>query len=172
MAGKEVSFIYKIVFLGDSGVGKTSLVQRYVYDSMEPDLGRTIGAVLHVKMVEYEGLLHKLVIWDIGGQESFAQLREQFCANSSGAFFVFDRTRPETLMHIDEWLNALKASTKSAVVLAIENKIDLESCITDDQVRTLIETRGLTLIPTSAVENTNVDKAFLAMVKSIRAQKV
>jgi small GTP-binding protein len=170
MAGLEPDFVYKLVFLGDSGVGKTSLVQRYVYDSMEPDVGRTIGAVLHVKMIEHEGAVHKLVIWDLGGGESFTHVREQYCANSAGAFFVFDRTRPETLMHIDEWLNALKVSPNDAVVVALENKIDLESTITDDQIKALVEARGLKLVKTSALDNTNVDQAFLEMLKTIKAK--
>ena len=171
MTGLDPDFVYKIVFLGDTGVGKTSLVQRYVYDSLEPDLGRTIGAVLHVKNVEHKSALHKLVIWDLGGQESFSQLREQYCANSTGAFFVFDRTRPDTLANIDNWLNALKAGSKDAVVVAIENKIDLDSAITDDQVKALIEARGLSLVPTSATENENVDTAFEEMVKLIRTMR-
>lgn len=57
-------FIHKLVFLGDSSVGKTSLVQRYVYNSLDPNVGRTIGAMLHVKMEQYEDALHKLVILD------------------------------------------------------------------------------------------------------------
>lgn len=171
MSGVDPDFVYKIVFLGDTGVGKTSLVQRYVYDSLEPDLGRTIGAVLHVKNVDHEEAVHKLVIWDIGGQESFSQLREQYCANSTGAFFVFDRTRPETLMHIDDWLGALRAGSMDAEVVAIENKIDLESCITDEQVEVLLEARGLRLVPTSAIENRNVDKAFEEIVRQIRSAR-
>jgi small GTP-binding protein len=170
MPGTVPDFVYKIVFLGDTGVGKTSLIQRFVYDSLEPDLGRTLGAVLHVKNVEFDGLLHKLVVWDLGGQESFAQLREQYCANSTGAFFVFDRTRPETLMHIDDWLGALQTGSRDAVVVAVENKIDLHSCITDDQVKGLIEARGLRLVPTSALQNQNVDEAFEKIVREIRSR--
>ncbi|MFW9809906.1 MAG: Rab family GTPase, partial [Candidatus Thorarchaeota archaeon] len=107
MSGDQPDFVYKLVFLGDSEVGKTSLVQRYVYDSFSPEIGRTIGAMLHVKTVDVDDSKHKLVIWDLGGQDSFSELREQYCANASGAFFIFDRTRIETLQHIDDWLNAL-----------------------------------------------------------------
>ena len=171
MKERDPDFIHKIVFLGDSGVGKTSLVQRYVYDSLSPDFGRTIGAILHVKMLELNGELHKLVLWDIGGQEGFAQLREQFCSNASGCFFVFDRTRPETLEHIDQWLQALRHSADSAVVIAVENKIDLDSVITPEQIKGMIQSRNLNHIQTSATENMNVDTAFRELVLKIRKDR-
>lgn len=89
LSDREPDYVHKLVFLGDSGVGKTSLVERFVYDSLATDMGRTIGAILHVKRVEHNDTIHKLVIWDLGGQKSFAELREQYCSNASGAFFVF-----------------------------------------------------------------------------------
>lgn len=171
MNERNPDFIHKIVFLGDSSVGKTSLVQRYVYDSLSPDIGRTIGAVLHVKTIELDGELHKQVIWDIGGQESFSQLREQYCANASGAFYIFDRTRPETLQHIDQWLNALYNSAGKVVVVAVENKIDLDSVITPQQIKGMLDARKLVHIQTSATENLNVDEAFRELIIRIRKSR-
>ncbi|MBE0526350.1 GTP-binding protein [Candidatus Thorarchaeota archaeon] len=171
MTENNTDFIHKIVLLGDSLVGKTSLVQRYVYDSLSPDVGRTIGAVLHVKKIELDGDFHKLVIWDLGGQESFAQLREQFSANASGAFFIFDRTRLETLQHIDSWLNALYTSAGKIPVIAVENKIDLESMITSNQIKGMLDARGLMHLQTSAVENTNVNSAYIKLVQVIMSER-
>lgn len=168
MSGDQPDFVYKLVFLGDSEVGKTSLVQRYVYDSFSPEIGRTIGAMLHVKTVDVDDSKHKLVIWDLGGQDSFSELREQYCANASGAFFIFDRTRIETLQHIDDWLNALYNAAGDVAVIAVENKIDLDSVISDDQIRGVLEARSLKHIRTSATENTNVNKAFEELVREIR----
>ncbi|MHA1951072.1 MAG: Rab family GTPase [Candidatus Thorarchaeota archaeon] len=171
MSGEEADFVHKLVFLGDTGVGKTSLVQRYVYDSFAPVIGRTIGAMLHVKMVEVEGAKHKLVVWDLGGQVAFSALREQYCSHSSGAFFVFDRTRLETLQNIDEWLNSLYAAAGKIPVVAVENKIDLKSVITDDQIKGVLEVHSLKLIQTSALENQNVNVAFEELVNEIRVPK-
>jgi small GTP-binding protein len=172
VTGVNPDFVHKLVFLGDSGVGKTSLVQRYVYDSLAPDIGRTIGAMLHVKSVEFDDAKHKLVIWDLGGQVAFSALREQYCAQASGAFFVFDRTRVETLQHIDDWLNSLYAAAGKVAVVAVENKIDLESVISDEQIRGVLESRSLKWIQTSAMENKNVNAAFEELVKEIRSPKV
>ena len=171
MTHSDPDFVHKLVFLGDSSVGKTSLVQRYVYDSLAPDIGRTIGAMLHVKSVDFEGAKHKLVIWDLGGQVAFAALREQYCSHASGAFFVFDRTRVETLEHIDDWLNSLYTAAGQIPVVAVENKIDLESVISDEQIKGVLEARGLKLIQTSALEDKNVNIAFEELVKEIRAPK-
>ena len=102
---------------------------------------------------------------------AFAALREQYCSNASGAFFVFDRTRIETLEHIDDWLNSLYAAAGNIPVVAVENKIDLESVISDEQIKGVVEARGLKWIRTSALENQNVDTAFEELVKEIRAPK-
>jgi small GTP-binding protein len=166
---RSPDFVHKIVFLGDTQVGKTSLIQRYVYDTLSPEMTRTIGAVLHVKILEMDGEFHKQVIWDLGGEESFAQLREQYCASANGAFFIFDRTNLKSLEHIDDWLNALYSSAGKVAVVAVENKIDLESVITDEQIRGMLEARGLQHIQTSALQNTNVNVAFDELIKKIRA---
>lgn len=171
MTENDPDFVHKIVLIGDSGVGKTSLVQRYVYDSLSPDVGRTIGAVLHVKKIELDGLVHKQVVWDLGGQESFAELREQYCANASAALFIFDRTRLETFQHIDDWLSALYSSAGKIPVIAIENKIDLETVITSEQIKGMLEARELVHLQTSAVENTNVNDAFRELVLKIMFER-
>ncbi len=167
MAYKDPDFVHKLVFLGNSGVGKTSLVERYVYDSFNPNTVHTIGAILHVKYVEIEELTHKLIIWDLGGQESFAQLREQYCSNAAGAFFVFDRTRPETFHSLGAWLDALYAGNKDAHAIVVENKIDLESKIDENEIHSELAKRVLRFIQTSATENTNVDTAFTELVREI-----
>jgi small GTP-binding protein len=171
MGGEDPDFVHKLVFLGDTEVGKTTLVQRYVYDSFSPEIGRTIGAMLHVKTVKVKREKHKLVIWDLGGQESFAELREQYCSHASGAFFVFDRTRIDTLLHIDDWLNALYTAAGEVAVIVIENKIDLKSAISEEQIQSVVEARSLKLIQTSATENKNVNAAFEELVKEIPEPK-
>ncbi|MBN2230209.1 MAG: GTP-binding protein [Candidatus Thorarchaeota archaeon] len=167
MVNREPDFVHKLVFLGESGVGKTSLVERFVYDSLSTDMSRTIGAVLHVKKVEFRDSLHKLVIWDLGGQESFSELREQYCANASGAFFVFDRTRPETFEKLDQWLVALRNAAGNVPVVVCENKIDLQPAIMSDHIHAEIAKRVLKYIQTSATENIHVEMAFLELVRSI-----
>jgi small GTP-binding protein len=84
----NISYLFKLVFLGEGAVGKTSLVGRYVYDSFEGDYLATIGTDIHVKTVQVDETMVKLVVWDIAGQDDFAQLRKAYYQNASGAFFI------------------------------------------------------------------------------------
>ncbi|TFG28976.1 GTP-binding protein [Candidatus Thorarchaeota archaeon] len=166
----NASYLFKIVFLGEGAVGKTSLVGRFVYDSFEGDYLATIGTDIHLKMVQVEDTLVKLVIWDIAGQDNFAQLRRAYYMNASGAFFVFDTTRSETITRIDEWINALRAVTGDIPLVLLENKVDLESAISKNAKDEVISKHNVKLIPTSAKEDTNVEEAFKEMTAKILAK--
>jgi small GTP-binding protein len=164
---EAVDYLFKIVFLGEGAVGKTSLVGRYVYDSFEGDYLATIGTDIHVKMVNVSDTVVKLVIWDIAGQDNFAQLRRAYYMNASAAFFVFDTTRPETIERVDEWLNALFTVTGKIPLVLLENKVDLESAIPEEVKEAVKQKHGVPIIPTSAKEDTNVEEAFRQMTRDI-----
>ncbi len=162
-----VAYLFKLVFLGEGGVGKTSLVGRYVYDSFEGDYLATIGAAMHTKPIRIDDTLCKLVIWDIAGQDDFAQLRKAYYQNASGAFFVFDTNRPETLERVEEWIDALYAVTGEIPLVCLENKVDLESKIDKKTLKKLEKKHGFKTIQTSAKEDTNVEEAFMEMTREI-----
>ncbi|NWF97050.1 MAG: GTP-binding protein [Candidatus Thorarchaeota archaeon] len=164
---QSVDFLYKLVFLGEGAVGKTSLVGRYVYDSFEGEYLATIGTDIHVKTLEVDGLRVKLVVWDIAGQSDFAQLRKAYYQNASGAFFVFDTTRPETLDRIDDWIEALFAVTGRIPLVIIENKVDLESRLRPGQAEQAASKYHVKVIKTSAKDDTNVETAFREMTVEI-----
>lgn len=161
------SYLFKIVFLGEGAVGKTSLVGRFVYDSFEGDYLATIGTDIHLKMVQVDDVLVKLVIWDIAGQDNFAQLRKAYYMNASGAFLVFDTSRAETLERVDEWVDALYKVTGEIPLIICENKTDLESVITQEVKDKVIKKHNVKMIKTSAKEDTNVEEAFLEMTEII-----
>ncbi len=148
-------------------MGKTSLVGRYVYDSFEGDYLATIGTDIHVKTMDVDDTRVKLVVWDIAGQNDFAQLRKAYYQNATGAFFVFDTTRPETLERIDEWIQALYSVTDKIPLVLIENKIDLESKMPDGLAESVAERHDLTLVRTSAKEDENVERAFEKMTREM-----
>lgn len=170
----NVAYLFKLVFLGEGAVGKTSLVGRYVYDSFEGDYLATIGTDIHVKTIELlaqseddEDTLVKLVVWDIAGQDDFAQLRKAYYQNASGAFFVYDCTRPETLARIDEWIDALFGVTGRIPLVMIENKVDLDCQMAKGQAEEIAKKHDVVLIRTSAKDDTNVEEAFYQMTREI-----
>ncbi len=163
----NASYLFKIVFLGEGAVGKTSLVGRFVYDSFEGDYLATIGTDIHLKMVQVEDTTVKLVIWDIAGQDNFAQLRRAYYMNASGAFFVFDTTRPDTIKRIDDWINALQTVAGEIPLMLLENKVDLESTIPQEVKDEIISKYNVKMIPTSAKEDMNVEEAFKEMTAKI-----
>lgn len=166
-------YLFKIVFLGEGAVGKTSLVGRYVYDSFEGDYLATIGTDIHVKKVHVDNTSVKLVVWDIAGQDDFAQLRKAYYQNATGAFFVFDTTRPETIGRTDEWMSALNGVTGDIPLVLLENKVDLESNIDPAVVKKVAKKHKLIHVQTSAKEDTNVEEAFTEVTRQIlkRARK-
>ena len=134
----------------------------------EGDYGEAIGTDLRVKMMQIEDdVLVKLVVWDISGQDDFAQLRRAYYQNTSGAFFVFDTTRPETIERVDEWIDALFSVTGPIPLVLLENKIDLETAISKKNIKALVDKYKVDLIRTSAKEDTNVEEAFTKMIKEI-----
>ncbi|MHA1928587.1 MAG: Rab family GTPase [Candidatus Thorarchaeota archaeon] len=159
-----------MVFLGEGGVGKTSLVGRYVYDSFEGDYLATIGAAMHTKPVKIDDTLCKLVVWDIAGQDDFAQLRKAYYQNASGAFFVFDTTRPDTIERIEDWIEALYDSTGKIPLVLLENKVDLDSKMDQKKIKALSKKHGFKVIQTSAKEDKNVEEAFTEMTQEILAK--
>jgi small GTP-binding protein len=163
----NAAYLFKIVFLGEGAVGKTSLVGRFVYNSFEGDYLATIGTDIHLKMVQVDDTAVKLVIWDIAGQDNFAQLRRAYYQNASGAFFVFDTSRPETIARIDEWLKALNTVTGDIPLVILENKVDLQSAVSQEQKDQIIKKYRIKIIPTSAKEDKNVEDAFQEMTRKI-----
>jgi len=165
---ENIAYLFKLVFLGEGAVGKTSLVGRYVYDSFEGDYLATIGTDIHVKMIQVEDdVLVKLVVWDIAGQDDFAQLRKAYYQNTSGAFFVFDTTRPETIERIDEWIDALFSVTGPIPLVLLENKVDLETAISKKSIKAFVDKYEVDWIRTSAKEDMNVEEAFTKMTIEI-----
>jgi small GTP-binding protein len=118
-------------------------------------------------MVQVDDILVKLVIWDIAGQDGFAQLRKAYYMNASGAFLVFDTSRPETIERLDSWVEALYAVTGEIPLIICENKTDLESKISQAVKDEVAKKHKVKMIKTSAKEDTNVEEAFTEMTKRI-----
>ena len=119
-------------------------------------------------MIQVEDdLLVRLVIWVIADQDEFTHLRRQYYQNASGAFFVFDTTRPDTIERVDELIDALYDVTGPIPLMFLENKVDLETSMSKEKIKKLADKYKADLIQTSAKEDTNVEEAFKKMTKEM-----
>ncbi len=127
----KIDFTFKILMLGSESTGKTSLSERYITGVFNPDIRLTVGVEFYVKTVEVntkEGKkIVKLQIWDLGGEKRFRFLLPTYCLGSSGVFFLYDITRPETLEALESWTQIIKEKNNDIPIYLVGNKIDLES---------------------------------------------
>ncbi|MHA1719989.1 MAG: Rab family GTPase [Promethearchaeota archaeon] len=126
----KIDFTFKILMLGSESTGKTSLSERYITGVFNPDIRLTVGVEFYVKTVEVDtdkGKKNvKLQIWDLGGEKRFRFLLPTYCLGSSGAFFLYDITRPETLEALTSWIQIVREKNNDIPIYLVGNKIDLE----------------------------------------------
>ena len=159
-------FNYKMVVLGDGGVGKTSLIRRFIDKTFKTDYKSTIGVSHLVKKYPLnENVTVTLNLWDLAGQDMFRSVRKMYFQGAEAAAIVYDVSRPETFEHIGTWMKEIEELRKKPnfVSLLIGNKIDLERKVSSEDGSNKAKEFGITFIETSAKEGDNVDKAFGAL---------
>ncbi|NVM35710.1 MAG: GTP-binding protein [Candidatus Lokiarchaeota archaeon] len=161
-----LDYQYKIIIVGDPNVGKTSLILRYTDNAFRRNYVPTLGIHVSEKIFKIENSVIQLVLWDIGGQQKFETMRQQFYRGADAIFIVFDLTRPETLTNVSKWFSdvveQVKDRTEELTGYIIGNKKDLIesrmiSSETADQLASKLE---LGFIETSALLGENVNYAF------------
>ena len=167
-------YVFKIVILGDSAVGKTSLINQFVENAFEEDYKPTLGANIIRKDVLLDDLNTKvrLIVWDLAGQEKYNVVRSLYYQGCVGALLVYDITRMKTFNNIEaKWLDDFKKYVKrEGVYLLIGNKSDLISqrMISNEEGSNLGEIINASkFIETSAKFGENVDNAFKSLVAEI-----
>jgi small GTP-binding protein len=163
-----VRFNKKVCVLGDEGVGKTSLIKRFVYDQFEDSYIRTIGTKISKKDLMLQGRDGKpvqlfLMIWDIVGHKSSKKVPATYYAGVEGILVVFDLTRPETFSDLDYWVNSILVEKNySPVVVILGNKNDLgeRRQVTEEQLKALAGKVNARYFLTSARTGENVEEAF------------
>ena len=162
--------VIKIVLCGEGGVGKTSLATMFTRGVFEEKQRITIGIQHFFKHLEYNGIRVSLNIWDLGGEERFRFLAPIFLRGARGALFVFDVTREETLLKIDDWLRIFLRTIGDIPRVLVGNKIDLEEwrLVPRDLAEKFAKEKGFVkYIETSARLGLNVNEAFEALLEQI-----
>ena len=167
--GKKMEKIFKICFLGDEAVGKTSLIIRHVEKKFEESYKMTIGTDISAKLLEIDGQNIYLLIWDIGGQKKYKILRENYLKGAFGAILVYDCTNENTFNHITDWVDEVKKFCGNIPLILLGNKIDLKDLkdISTEKGSEMAKEINSEFLETSAKTGENVNKAFEIIVEKI-----
>ena len=170
MEEEAVDVMFKVVLVGDSGVGKTNILSKYIKNEFHEDSKSTIGVEFGSKQLKIEGHKIKAQIWDTAGQEKYKAITSAYYKGAKGAFVVYDITRKETFNSVDRWINDLKTSAdKNLTIIMIGNKCDLEDQrqVSADQGEEKGKSYAVAFMETSAFSGENIDKAFGNLINEI-----
>ncbi|CAL0321062.1 unnamed protein product [Lupinus luteus] len=167
---KIEDYLFKIVLVGDSGVGKSNLLARFARDEFYSNSKSTIGVEFQTQKMDINGKEVKAQIWDTAGQERFRAVTSAYYRGAVGALLVYDISRRLTFDSIGRWLNELHThSDMNIVTILVGNKSDLKDAreVTTAEGKGLAEAQGLFFMETSALDSSNVAAAFQTVVKEI-----
>jgi len=163
---QEAQIVLKLLLLGDSSVGKTSILLKYISNKFDESSISTVGVDYMDKIIDYNKFKIKLQIWDTSGEEKFRTITKNFYRNADGLLVVFDLTKKESYDHIRSWINEAKENNDKLKTILIGNKLDLkdERIVTIDVAKQFAEKNNLKYIETSAKDGTNINESFQAII--------
>ena len=160
---QDYDYLFKVLLIGNSSVGKSSLLLRFVDNQWSDLFVPTIGVDFKIRTMEIDNKNVKLQIWDTAGQERFKNITASYYRGAHGIFVVYDISDMESFKNINNWLIEIeKNANKNVYKILVGNKCDLEDkrTVSYQQGKELAETYGMQFIETSAKSNTNVEEAF------------
>ncbi|XP_030061941.1 ras-related protein Rab-43 [Microcaecilia unicolor] len=164
-------FLFKIVLIGDAGVGKTCVVQRFKTGIFVERQGNTIGVDFTMKTLEIQGKRVKLQIWDTAGQERFRTITQSYYRSANGAIIAYDISKRESFQSIPRWIEDVRKYAGSSIVqLLIGNKsdlYDLREVQLEDAQKMAEHYDIMNAIETSAKDSSNVEEAFVKMATEL-----
>ncbi|KMT15379.1 hypothetical protein BVRB_3g060830 [Beta vulgaris subsp. vulgaris] len=167
---QKIDYVFKVVLIGDSAVGKSQLLARFARNEFSVDSKATIGVEFQTKTLVIDKKIVKAQIWDTAGQERYRAVTSAYYRGAVGAMLVYDMTKRQSFDHIARWLDELRGhADKNIVIMLIGNKCDLASlrAVPIEDAKEFAERENLFFMETSALESTNVETAFLTVLTEI-----
>ncbi|XP_070499874.1 uncharacterized protein RabX1 [Chironomus tepperi] len=156
----------KIVVLGSQGVGKTSLVAKYISDIYSKEIGPTIGASFFTCKINLNNVKVKMQLWDTAGQERFKAMAPMYYRNANAALLVFDVTNYTTFAEVKSWILELRKNVQEPMfLLLVGNKIDLEEerKVSREEALVYAQSIGAQFLETSVVQNQGIEQVFMSI---------
>ena len=172
--GDKYDYLFKVVVIGDSGVGKSNLLSRFTRNEFNLESKSTIGVEFATRTVSMEGKTIKAQIWDTAGQERYRAITSAYYRGAVGALLVYDITKEASFENVAKWLAELQENaTADITITMIGNKTDLHGAraVSTEQGRAYAEEQGLAFIEASALNGGNVEAAFVQCLGEIYRKK-
>ena len=163
----------KLLIIGDSAVGKTSMLLKYTDNFFPESHLATIGVEFKTKEIEYNGYKIELQIWDTAGQERFKSITKSFFRNANGIIFVYDITQKNTFKNVKDWIKDSEVNDFGFQRILVGNKIDLQNKrqVSLEDAKEWADKKNMEVIETSAKTGANIDKAVLKLIELILQNK-
>ncbi|KAJ7949133.1 Ras-related protein [Quillaja saponaria] len=167
---QKIDYVFKVVLIGDSAVGKSQLLARFSRNEFTMESKATIGVEFQTKTLVVDDKTVKAQIWDTAGQERYRAVTSAYYRGSVGALLVYDISKRQTFDHVAKWLDELRGhADKNIVIMLVGNKSDLDSlrAVPIEDAKEFAEKENLFFMETSALDNTNVESAFVTVITEI-----
>jgi len=168
--GSNYDYLFKVVLIGDSGVGKSNLLSRFTRNEFNLESKSTIGVEFATRSINLDGKVIKAQIWDTAGQERYRAITSAYYRGAVGALLVYDIAKHATYVNVTRWLKELRDHADSnIVIMLVGNKSDLKHlrAVPTDEAKAFATENGLSFIETSALDASNVEGAFLTILTDI-----
>jgi len=168
--GSNYDYLFKVVLIGDSGVGKSNLLSRFTRNEFNLESKSTIGVEFATRTINVDGKTVKAQIWDTAGQERYRAITSAYYRGAVGALLVYDIAKHATYVNVTRWLKELRDHADSnIVIMLVGNKSDLKHlrAVPTDEAKAFSTENGLSFIETSALDASNVEGAFQTILTDI-----
>ena len=170
MEEENYEMMFKVVLVGDSSVGKTNIMSKYLKNEFHEDSKATVGVEFGVKNFKIENNIVKVQIWETAGEERYRSITNAYYKGAKGSLLIYDITNKKSFENIEKWISDLKANTGDNIsMILLGNKTDLEEkrAVSIEEGKNKAEFYNITFMETSAFNGNNIQEAFNELITDI-----